>query len=178
MKFLLLGNLFLAAGAASAAGKGAGSPLDLVPGFVNLTILLAFLIWVLKKPISNYFVGKSENVKSILERASVKAKEAEMMMNAQQKKINSVADEIDKILTDADQSVESFKSEFKTEVDERITKMKEDAALKIEAEKKEQLNKLNNSFLDEVIARAKTHIRENPESRTNATDKALEGLRK
>ena len=59
----------------------------------------------------------------------------------------------------------------------RIEKMKQDAAAKIEAEKKQAFNKLNNNFLDEVIGKAKTYIKGNPELASKATDSALEGLK-
>lgn len=177
MKFLLLGGLILGSGAASAAGDGHGSPADLIPAFINLFILLSILVWVLRKPIKNYYTGKSEDVKNILERASVKAKEAEMMMEAQRKKINGVADEIDGIYKETESSISKYKVDYANEVEERISKLKEDAAMKIEAEKTEQMNRLNSNFLDEVIARAKKAIKENPELGSKATEKTLEGLK-
>lgn len=176
MKLLLLCNLLIASGYANAAGKG--TMLDLIPAFINLFILVGILFFILRKPVSNYYTQKSDNIKNVLERASVKAKEAEMMMEAQKKKIDGVASEIDKIHQESEASVASFKTVYIKEVDERIAKLKEDAALKIEAEKKEQVNKLNNSFLDEVIAKAKSMIKSDPSLANQATDKVLEGLKK
>ena len=178
MKFLLLASLVLTSGIATAAGKGTGSPTDLIPAFVNLFILFSFLVWVLKKPLGNYYSEKSEDIKNVLERASVKAKEAEMMMQAQRKKIDNVAQEIDRIFVESDQTITTFETTYKTEVDERIAKMKEDAAAKIEAEKKAAFNKLNSNFLDAVIAKAKTYIKSNPELSSSATNNILEGLKK
>lgn len=178
MKFLLLASLALTSSIATAAGKGTGSPADLIPAFVNVFILFSFLVWVLKKPLKNYYSEKSENIKNVLERASVKAKEAEMMMQAQIKKIENVAQEIDRIFVESDQTISSYETSYKQEVDERIAKMKEDASAKIAAEKKEAFNKLNSNFLDVVIAKAKTYIKGNPELSSSATNSILEGLKK
>ncbi|MBC75731.1 MAG: hypothetical protein CME64_06925 [Halobacteriovoraceae bacterium] len=177
MKLFLLATLVMLNGTAIAAGKGTGSPADLIPAFINLFILLSFLTWILKKPARNYYTEKSDNIKNLLERASVKAKESQMMMDAQRKKIDNVAEEIDTIFVDADKSITKFEADYKAEVSERIDKMKQDAAAKIEAEKKQAFNKLNNNFLDEVIGKAKSHIKSNPELSTKATNSALEGLK-
>ncbi len=177
MRVLLLSGVLLASGFAYASENGHASATDLVPAFINLSILVVLLIYVLKKPVKEHYEAKSDAVKNVLERASVKAKEAEMMMQAQQKKIDGVASEIDKMYQDTDESIAKYKVEYAAEVDERIAKMKEDAASKIEAEKTEQINKLNSSFLDEVIAKAKSTIKSNPELSNEATNKALKGIK-
>lgn len=174
MKPLLLCNLLLASSLAHAAGKG--TMMDLVPAFINLFILVAILFYVLRKPVKNYYASKSENVKNILERASVKAKEAEMMMEAQKKKIENAAGEIDGIHGETEKNIAAYKTSYAKEVDERIVKLKEDAASKIEAEKIEQINKLNSSFLDDVIAKTKRVIKNDPDLAGKATEKTLEGL--
>ena len=50
MKLFLLTGLLMANNMVFAAGKGTGSPADLIPAFINLFILLSFLIWILKSP--------------------------------------------------------------------------------------------------------------------------------
>lgn len=178
MKLLLLGSFILASEMAFAAGSAEGTMLDLIPAFINLFILLGILGYILRKPVKNHYVEKSNGVRTVLERASVKAKEAEMMMEAQKKKINGVASEIDRIYKETEENIRKYKSGYSADVDERIVKMKEDAALKIEAEKTEQMNRLNSSFMDEVISRAKSFIKNNPELGNQATNKVLEGLKK
>lgn len=177
MKVLLLSGVLLASGFAYAAGDGGhASATDLIPAFFNLSVLVIILFFVLKKPVKEHYEEKSNSVKNVLERASVKAKEAEMMMQAQQKKIDGVADEIDRLYKETDESIAKYKVDYAAQVDDRIAKMKEDAASKIEAEKTEQINKLNSSFLDEVIAKAKSTIKSNPELSNEATNKALKGI--
>lgn len=165
-------------GAAVAAGGAHGTAMDLIPAFINISILFGILGFVLRKPVKAYYNSKSEEVSNILERASIKAKEAEMMMEAQRKKVESVAGEIEQLYKDTDERIATFKKDYASEVDNRIEKLKEDAAQKIEAEKAEQMNKLNSTFLDDVIEKAKAYIKKNPALGNEATDKVLEGLKK
>lgn len=158
-----------------AAGSGEGSPIDLIPGFVNLAILLSILGYLLRKPLATYFTKKSDEIRGTLERASAKAKEAEMMMSAQKKKVEGVRSEVEQIKNEAKKRIAHFQSSCKQEIDQRIEKMKEDAAQKIESEKKEEIEKLNSNFLDEVILSAKSQIRSDKEMQKNATSNILRG---
>ena len=72
---------------ALAAGNGGHGHLsDLIAPLVNVVVLVGFLVWKLKKPLSDHFTAKAEEIANTLERASLKSKEAEVMLQAQQKK--------------------------------------------------------------------------------------------
>lgn len=173
MKFVLSSAIFITEYALAAGG----GPADLLPAFLNFGILFLFLGWKLKKPLTGYFSNKSDEIKSILDRANVKAKEAEMMMQMQKKKIDGMNDEINKIKTDVELQASEFKNNYKKEIDERIEKLKEDANLKVEAERKEQLNSLNETILNNVIAKTKTILRNDSSLSEAATKKVLEGYK-
>tara|TARA_B100001971_G_scaffold213155_1_gene245629 strand:+ start:226933 stop:227457 length:525 start_codon:yes stop_codon:yes gene_type:complete len=164
---LISNNLF-------AAG---GGPTDLLPAFLNFGILFLFLGWKLKKPLTGYFSNKSDEIKTILDRANVKAKEAEMMMQMQKKKIDGMKDEINKIMSDVDQQVQDFQSHYSKEIDERIVKLKEDASLKVEAERKQQMDSLSESILNNVISKAKAILKNDKNLAEDATKKVLEGFK-
>jgi F0F1-type ATP synthase membrane subunit b/b' len=172
LTMLLIGNAF-----AGGDGHGGGHATDLIPSFVNIFILASFLIWKLKGPARDYFVKKSTSVSEVLERASVKAKEAEMMLQMQQKKVDGMEEEITRIFSDADVSVSNFKNEYATDVDERIKKLKEDAAHKIEAEKKQMMDQVNSLLLDEVISKTKTMIKGDQGANEQITKNLLQGLK-
>ncbi len=174
MKSLVSLILFLSSELVLAAG-GSG-PASLVPAAVNVTILVLALVFLLKKPASEFFANKSTTVSEMLERASAKAKEAEMMMQAQKKKADGMEAEIKKLETEADELVSSFEKQYSKEVQERISKMKEDASVKIEAEKKELMNELNSNLLDLVISKTKTKIKSDSSIAANATKNIVEGL--
>lgn len=175
MKMFLF--FFIAIGNAMAAGDGHGHASDLIPSFVNLGLLLTFLGWKLKQPAKEYFEKKSNNISEVLERASVKSKEAGMMLQMQQKKIEGMDREISKIFEDAKASVSSFKETYSNEVDERIKKLKEDATQKIEAEKKQMMDQVNSLLLDEVILKTKSIIKNDNNINSNVTKNILQDLK-
>jgi F0F1-type ATP synthase membrane subunit b/b' len=146
------------------------------PAF-NVILLIVLLVWKLKTPVSSFFHTKSETIAEIMERASVKAKEAEMMMQMQRKKIEGMEVEIEKIHSDVETEMKNFEASYAKEVDERIEKLKTDAALKIEAEKKQLTEQLNSILLEEVISKTKQTIKSNKQLSEQATSRALEGLR-
>jgi F-type H+-transporting ATPase subunit b len=173
MKLIILTSLIIT-NYAMAAG---GGPADLLPAFLNFGLLFLFLGWKLKKPLTGYFSTKSDEIKTILDRANVKAKEAEMMMQMQKKKIDGMSDEITRIKSDVELQASEFKTNYSKEIDERIEKLKEDANLKVEAERKQQLNSLNESILNNVIAKAKTILRNDSSLADSATKNVLEGYK-
>jgi F-type H+-transporting ATPase subunit b len=173
MKFVLASAIFVTEYAFAAGG----GPLDLIPAFLNFGILFLFLGWKLKKPLTGYFSNKSDEIKSILDRANVKAKEAEMMMQMQKKKIDGMNDEINKIKADVELQASEFKNNYVKEIDERIVKLKEDANVKVEAERKEQMAHLNETILNNVISKTKTILKNDSSLSEAATKRVLEGYR-
>lgn len=169
---LLVNGSVLAAG-----GAGHGSPSDLIPSFVNIAILAAILLYILIPIMKDHFKTKSQDVSQIMERANVKAKEAEMLMVAQKKKISNLESEVDGIKKDASTEVSTFKSNYEKEVESRITNLKQEASIKIEIEKQEMANNLNEQLLDAVIANAKSKIKADQGLNAEASNKILEGLR-
>jgi F0F1-type ATP synthase membrane subunit b/b' len=174
MKILIL---LAMSGSAFAAGDGHGSPWDLLPAAVNVSILFGFLIYKLKTPASEFFKAKSSSVSEMIERAAVKAKEAQMMMEMQNKKMQGAQDEVSKLEADAKEQITKFKSAYEIEVQDRIKSMKEDAGTKIEAEKKELLDELHSNLLNEVIAKTKSTLKSNSSLTESATNKIIEGMK-
>lgn len=158
------------------AGGDTG-PGDLAYPAINLIILFSLLIYKIKTPISNMFKDKSESIKGMIDSAAVKAKEAEMMMEMQSKKMAGSDEEIAKLESEANEIVSKFESEYKADVDTRISKMKEEAGNKIEAEKKELLDQLNASLLDQVLNKAKDKLKTDKGLSDSATAKILEGVK-
>lgn len=160
----------------AAGGSGHGSPSDLISSFVNIALLAGGLAYILIPKMKEHFSAKSTDVSNIMERANIKAKEAQMLMDVQKKKIDGLEAEIEQLKKDGDQEVQSFKNTYNEEVNDRVSKLKEDAAKKIETEKQELANNLNEELLDAVIASAKTKIKADSNLSSEATSKILEGL--
>jgi F0F1-type ATP synthase membrane subunit b/b' len=151
--FITINNTAFAAG-----GSGHGSASDLIWPFINVTVLAGILLYILIPKMKVHFLAKSTDVTSIMERANVKAKEAQMLMDVQNKKLNNLDSEISEINKDGENEISNFKSGYAKEVETRISKLKEDAAKKIETEKQDLANNLNEELLDAVIASAKSKI--------------------
>lgn len=184
MKILVILSLLISVSVEASSGGGHHGPTtweEFLPSLFwpsfNVVLLGAALYWKLKEPIRNFFKNKSQNISEIMERANLKAKEAEMMMQIQRKKLDGMEDEIKKIHSDVNSEVEIFKEAYIKDVDNRIEKLKVDASSKIQAEKNQLTNQLNEMLLNEVIEKAKTTIKSNKDLGQDATSKILEGLR-
>ena len=80
------------------------------------------------------------------------------------------------IKNEGDQEISGYKDLYAKDVDSRISKLKVDAGKKIETEKQELANDLNEQLLDAVIAEAKTQIKADRNLTSEATSKILQGL--
>ena len=171
LSILASSSLVLASG-----GEGHGSPADLISSFVNLGLLLAFLIWKLKGPASLHFSKKATDISDMVESANVKAKEAEMLMAEQQKKMANVDNEILAIQNSTKSELEKFEKNYARETAERIDKLKVEAVNKIEAEKKLFISELNTEFLDQVISQTKMTVKSDKSLNTKVTDALIKEL--
>lgn len=178
MKFLFLVLLVFSANAfAGGDGHSSGHASDLIPAFVNISLLATLLIWKLKDPVKNYFEKKSNDVSEVLERANVKAKQAEMMMKMQEEKSKGLEIELSKIQKDTKSIIEKYRSDYALEVTDRIKKLKEDAVQKIEAEKNQMIDQVNGLLLDEVISKSKTKIKNSIDTNAKITENILQDLK-
>ncbi len=173
--------LFLAFGLASKAyssGGGAhhGSINDLLAPAVNVLLLLGFLGWKLKKPMADHFNKLATDISNTLERASLKSKEAKMMLDNEEKKISNLASEVKTINTQADSDVVTFEKKLAKETEEKTHKLKTDATMKIAADKKAVMDALNAELLEQVVSKTKSTIKGNKDFQSKASSKLLQGL--
>ena len=166
--------LLLVTNDAFAAG---GGPTDLIAPAVNVTILASIIIYLIKDKLKLYFSEKSESTQKMIDRAATKAKEAQMMMEVQRKKIEGAEDEIKKLNDDANKFLETYEAQYKSDVDERIQKLKEDAGQKIEAEKRQLLEELNSNLLDLVISQSKEMMKKDGNLSEAATKRIIESMK-
>lgn len=161
---------------AYAAGGGHGSITDLVAPAINVGILLGVLAWKLKGPLHNYFVSKAEEVSNTLERASLKSKEAQMMLDSETRKMANLQNEITNIQKQAENDVLVFEKNLSKETEDKTQKLKADANSKIQADKKALMDELNAELLNEVIKKTKTTIKTNKDYQNKVSSKLLQGL--
>lgn len=161
---------------AYAAGGGHGHVTDLIAPTINVAILLGVLIWKLKGPLRNHFNSKSEEVSNTLERANLKSREAQIMLEGEERKLANLENEIRAIHQNADNEVLTFEKKLSKETEDKTHKLKSDATLKIQADKKAILDEVNAELLNQVIAKTKSTIKTNKEYQNKVSTKLIQGL--
>lgn len=174
LSFLIVTSAF----AAGDGGHAGGSVADLLWPAVNFFLLFGFLIWRLKKPISNYFTNNAVEVQQIYEVAEEKDKEAEIKLGMYEKKMDQLDSEIAKIHQEAEEDSETYEQKMKQQIKEDTQRLERDAALKIESEKEEMIRKLNSSLLDEVIKKTRDKVAQDKSLKEKATNKLISDFRK
>lgn len=162
--------------AIASTGGHHGSVSDLIAPAVNVAILLGFLVWKLKKPLKDHFDSKSIEISNTLERASLKSKEAKLMLQSQERKTANLSNEVKTIQTMAENDILHFENKLAKEVEEKTHKLKIDANSKIQADKKMAMDDLNTELLDQVIKKTKTAIKTNKDYQSKVSTKLLQGL--
>jgi F0F1-type ATP synthase membrane subunit b/b' len=159
------------------SGAHHGSAADLLAPAVNVIILVGVLVWKLKTPLRNYFVTMSENVSNTLERASIKSKEAQMMLENEQRKLTNLENEVKNIKQQSANDVATYEKNLARETEEKTHKLKADAQTKIQADKKAIMDELNAELLNQVIAKTKSTIKGNKDYQSKVSNKLLQGLK-
>jgi F-type H+-transporting ATPase subunit b len=150
---------------------------DLKYPILNFIVLFGFLAWKLKKPVSEMFNKKSDDIKSLMNSAEKQSKDAHEKLQAFNAKMKNIESEVVQISSDYENDAVSFAKNLHEETETSIARMKRDLRGKLEGEKKEMLDDLNHEVVSKVIANAKNEIGKNPEHRKSATQKIITELR-
>lgn len=167
-------------GSVLAAGKGADhvpSIKDLFYPAINFVVLVSFLVWKLKKPMKEMFNKKADEVKTLMTSAAEKNKDAEVRLKLLQTKINNIDSELTKIRADYDKDISNFMQNQATETQSIISRTKRDLENKLEGERKELVESMNEELLSQVIAKTKQVISSNNDFKSKATSKIVSELR-
>jgi len=159
-----------------AGDGGHGSITDLIAPTVNVVILFGVLIWATKDKLKAYFDLNAEEVANTLQRADIKAKEAAMMLETQQRKMANLEGDVKNIHGQADTDVTIYEKNLLKETEDKIGKMKIDANSKVAADKKLMIDELNAELLEKVVSKAKATIKNNKEYQSKVSNKMLQGL--
>ena len=160
----------------SSGAQGHGSITDLLWPAINVAILVGVLVWKLKKPLGDHFRTKSDEVANTLERANLKSKEAQLMLDSQQRRMTNLDNEIKTIHQQTETEILAFEKKLSKEMEEKTLKLKTDANSKIQADKKQVMDDLNAELLDQVIKKTKNTIKTNKDYQSKVSSKLLQGL--
>ena len=172
--FIMMSNV------AMAASKGAHhepSIKDLMYPAINFIVLVGFLVWKLKGPMKDMFDKKAADIQSLMTSAAQKNKDAEERLKNLQGKMANLPSELSKIQKDYESDVANFITTQSAETQSVITRAKRDYENKIEGEKNELVEKLNEDLLNSVIAKTQQAINGSGDMKKNATSKIVSALR-
>ncbi len=174
---IIFANIVNIAVASEEAAHHEPSVFDLKYSALNFVVLFGFLIWKLKKPLSDMFDKKSEDIKTLMNSAEKQSKDAQERLMQFSTKIKNLDSEIVQINADYESDAINFSKLHKEETETTIARMKRDLLNKLEGEKKELLDELNHEVVSKVVLKAKSDIEKNNELRKNATQKIITELK-
>ena len=150
---------------------------DLKYPVLNFVVLVAFLVWKLKKPMADMFNKNAENVKSLMESAEKQSKDANAKLVELENKMKNIQADLTKINTDYESDIVSFGTTLKEETETTIARMKRDVDNKIEGENKELMDGLSHEVLNLVVSNAQSSIKTNTDLKNKATNNIILGLK-
>ena len=166
--------LFFTSLSAFAAGGGHGGLGDLVAPGVNFAILLIFAIVKLKKPMSEHFQNWATQMKTEMDSAEAQSKEAKLKLEANQKKLDQLDSEIEKINQSNEDDMKKFEENFLASLDQKAKQNYADAQKRLELEKQVALNSLGEQVLSQIISQTKNNINGDSGNKTKA-EQAIAG---
>ncbi len=172
---------FIALGIATKAwgssdGEHHASITDLIAPAFNVAVLFGVLIYATKDKLKSYFVSYSESISNTLQRADMKSKEAQLMLENQKIRLASLDVDVKNIHGQSEADVVIFEKKLSKETEDKIAKFKIDANSKIAADKKQMIDGLNAELLEQLIQKTKSSIKNNAESQSKVSSKLLQGL--
>lgn len=162
---------------AKSGGHHEPSIKDLMYPAINFTVLAAFLVWKLKNPMREMFNKQASDVESLMNSAAKKNKDAEERLKKLQSKIDGLDCEVSKIQKDYESDVANFTAATSTETQSLIARTHRDLIHKLEGEKKELVEKLNEELLNNVIEKTKQTINGSVDMKNRATSKIVSELK-
>jgi F-type H+-transporting ATPase subunit b len=150
---------------------------DLMYPTINFVVLFGFLIWKLKTPTREMFEKKATEIQSLMNSAAQKNKDAEEKLKNLQSKMANLGSELAKIQKDYESDVVTFTQAQANETQDIITRTKRDFESKLDGEKNELVEKLNEELINSVIAKTQQAINGNSDMKNRATSKIVSELR-
>lgn len=167
-------------GTVAAAESGAhheASIRDLLYPFINFVVLVAGLIYLLKEKTITMFNKQAEEIQSLMNSAAKKNKDAEDKLKNLQAKMANLNSELAKIQKDYENDVATFTQTQASETQAIISRTHRDFENKLDGEKNELVEKLNEDLINSVIAKAQQAISGNSDMKNRATSNIVSGLR-
>jgi len=177
-KHLFFIYLLIFSGSTLAAGGEGHHPsiFDLKWSALNFIIFVSFLIYMLRKPLTTFFVTSAEFITEKSNFAELKDKEANIKLDMYREKIDNIQKEIDKIKRDAEEELEQYKSAYQKETQETIQRIISDNDNKLEYEKEMMVRSINKDLVEDIIAKAKNRISSDKQIKKATSEKLISNI--
>jgi len=164
----VLGFAFCGLVLASSAGNGEGAAshdggdklMDLLARFINFAVLAGVMIFLLRKPIKNFFSGRSEQIRKDFEELDVRKIQAQEQLQQIRKKLDEIEQERDNIIAQFVKEGEAEKKKIIDNAKAVSERIEEQAQLTIQQEiqkakdgLKEEISELATRMAEEIISK-------------------------
>lgn len=162
------------AAGAEAHHPGMGSLI--APAF-NFVVLFGFILYKSKAPMKKAFEQKAKKISEVLDRAGVKAKEAQVLLDLNNKKLSDVDHEAATIMKNTEEDVKRLALDSERDIKDKTEKMKSEAIARVEAEKKNMISELNKELINDVMKKTKALITSNSAVQKSLNQKMAQEIR-
>jgi F-type H+-transporting ATPase subunit b len=141
-------------------GKDLPLWLQLFLQFINFAILVAALVYFLKKPLKEYLLKRHDSVKEKIEEADRLLREAEEAKKVYEERLSKLESEIEAFRAAAFEEMEKERKKILDDARGLASRISEQARLAYEQEMKEALVKVRAEIAGQTIAAAERKVRE------------------
>jgi len=134
---------------------------DFTLRLMNFAIMLGLLVYLLKKPISGFFVSRRDNIQNTLAELEAKKLEAEKTCAEYQAKLATLDKEVGQILTEYIQEGETEKRKILEAAEKQAEYLKQQAQLTIQQEVKSARESLQEEIAELTVTAAEELLRKN-----------------
>ena len=134
---------------------------DFALRLMNFGIMLGLLIYLLKKPLSSFFVSRRENIQNTLTELEQKKLEADRKCAEYQAKLATLDKEVGQIVAEYVQEGETEKRKIIEAANKQAEYLKQQAQLTIQQEIKSAKESLQEEIADLTVAAAEDLLRKN-----------------
>jgi F-type H+-transporting ATPase subunit b len=145
---------------ASGGGESAWTSSKLLWRVVNTIALLALLVYLLKKPLVNFFSDRTAQIKKDLDEAREQREKAEVLIADYKQKIAGMEQELEKMRAELSKSAELESEKVKANADRMATSIVESARVTADQEVRKAKADLKNEAVELAVQMAEALIRE------------------
>lgn len=126
---------------------------------MNFTVLLALLIYLLRKPVSQFLGDRIKGIQEQLEDLESKKKAAEQKLAEYNERLNKMSDEAEQIIAQYRKQGEAARERILEEAEASAAKMEEQARRTIAFEFNQAKKQLETEVLEKAIAKAEDKLK-------------------